>query len=576
MRWRQPRIFISYRRDDSAVHAVAVRDELIAGFGEGAVFQDVTDIDYGDRYAEIIERHIADCDVVVALIGPRWITGAGDAPRIAEAGDLVRHEIATALRLGKRVIPVLVGGAALPERRALPPDIAGLLDLNALSFTDRQLGGEGVDRLVDAIRRRRSTREVSDAIRRRIANGAGFAAAVTVLIAAWIALFDALALDTRTASVVLWLADRVAPAKPSPALQILVVDRDTERALGRPFERNPATRRDHAELIDRLARAGARMVAFDIYLPVASDADAALAAAIARARSAGTAVVFGANEIEGDRPRMAPAIRDAVTVWAMLCAGQRLGYAAAVPLATQPAGGATQARAIGLALAAVHPGRARIATDSRKVIVASAMDGSIREYRYTETEALAPGQPCWAGAPGDIVATALHRGTSREALNGAAHRAKYEQALSMDAAALQRRYAGKTVLVGLAMPQADLFAAFGAAPRHGIELHADAASALLQDAIVRPLAAGADFAFMLAYALVGGRLAIASPGGALHRWRRPLFAALAAGHLALAVAACIVASLLLNAVYHLAALALGAFAAARLAPRARGAVGALR
>ena len=98
---QQPQIFISYRRDDAAGYARAVNDELVRGFGAERVFIDVDDINAGQPFSEIIQRSVGDSAVLLALIGKRWQGERdGAAPRIFEAGDLVRQEVAAGLGQG--------------------------------------------------------------------------------------------------------------------------------------------------------------------------------------------------------------------------------------------------------------------------------------------------------------------------------------------------------------------------------------------------------------------------------------------------------------------------------------------
>ena len=110
---QQPQIFISYRRDDAAGYARAVNDELVRCFGAERVFIDVDDINAGQPFSEIIQRSVGDSAVLLALIGKRWRGERdGAAPRIFEAGDFVRQEVAAGLTKGLRVIPVLLDGVA--------------------------------------------------------------------------------------------------------------------------------------------------------------------------------------------------------------------------------------------------------------------------------------------------------------------------------------------------------------------------------------------------------------------------------------------------------------------------------
>ena len=572
MRWRQPKIFISYRRDDSAVRAHSLNAELITAFGEQQVFFDVKVIHYGDPFAPELERNLKACDVVVAVIGPQWQTlaAADGRPRILSPHDYVRHEIATALSTGKRVIPVLVEGARMPDKSSLPEDIAALAEINALTFSDRQLG-EDAQRLVEAI----SPPPTPLAIwLKSLARLAGLAAGLVMLSAAWLGVFDFLALDTKTASFTLWLADTVAPVRPSSRLQMIVIDADTERVLGKSFRRNPGARRDHADLIRALAQAGATTVAFDIFITSPSAAaDAELVSAINAARALKTAVVFGVSGFNGEGPDMVPALRAAVSAWAILCVGERLGYASTVPLASQPGlpaksseeSSETQVQAVGLALAAAAPGRAKFAEGARKVIVSG--ESGITEFSYSEIERISGPQKCQAGRAGDAVASALYRMPTLAALNSPERRLKYETVRTLRADALRQRFQGKTALVGLEMPGEDAFEVFhgwNSEERHGLELHAGATSALLGDGIVQPLGWWGAFILMTALGLFGGRLALWKPAGRLWPGRAALLATVA-GCVAVAVALCLSQALLVNLTYPVGALLIGFWSAGKLA-----------
>lgn len=124
------RIFISYRRDDVAGDARGIRDGLAARFGRGNVFMDVDDLLVGQRFDEELARALDACDVLIAVIGPRWMellrakTASGER-------DYVREEIAEALRRRIVVIPVRVGREdqmpALPRPAELPEDLRDLV-----------------------------------------------------------------------------------------------------------------------------------------------------------------------------------------------------------------------------------------------------------------------------------------------------------------------------------------------------------------------------------------------------------------------------------------------------------------
>jgi hypothetical protein len=87
----------------------------------------VTAIAPGQDFTAAIDRALDDSDAVLAVIGPGWLTAATPqgAPRLFEAGDYVRLELARALNRNLRVVPVLVGGASLPAVADLPDELQG-------------------------------------------------------------------------------------------------------------------------------------------------------------------------------------------------------------------------------------------------------------------------------------------------------------------------------------------------------------------------------------------------------------------------------------------------------------------
>ncbi len=122
------KIFISYRRDDSAGHAGRLYDRLESHFGQGQVFMDVDAIEPGLDFVQVVQQAINSCDGFIAVIGRYWLQATDDAGarRLDDPEDLVKLEIATALERGIRVIPVLVQGAQMPRATDLPDDLRGL------------------------------------------------------------------------------------------------------------------------------------------------------------------------------------------------------------------------------------------------------------------------------------------------------------------------------------------------------------------------------------------------------------------------------------------------------------------
>jgi WD40 repeat protein len=147
-------VFISYRRQESRHLAGRLYDRLVVHFGNGRVFMDVDDIQPGVDFAEAINRALSTCKVLLAVIGPHWLTATDEdgRRRLDDPDDLVCLEIATALDRGIRVIPILIDGAAMPHRQELPDRLAGLARRNAFSLRHESFSSD-FDRLLPEIER---------------------------------------------------------------------------------------------------------------------------------------------------------------------------------------------------------------------------------------------------------------------------------------------------------------------------------------------------------------------------------------------------------------------------------------
>jgi Ca-activated chloride channel family protein len=121
-------VFINYRSEDSDTAAALIDRELSERFGSDQVFLASRSIPPGTDFHEELLRRLRSCSVLLVVIGQRWLTltDTTGQRRIDHPTDWVRREIAEALRLKLRVIPVLIGEATLPAEADLPADIAGL------------------------------------------------------------------------------------------------------------------------------------------------------------------------------------------------------------------------------------------------------------------------------------------------------------------------------------------------------------------------------------------------------------------------------------------------------------------
>jgi ribosomal protein L7/L12 len=137
------KIFICYRRDDSAGHTGRVHDRLEREFGRDLLVMDVDAIPLGMNFAKFLRDEVAKCGVLLAVMGPRWLDMRDEdgSRRVDNPTDFVRIEIATALQRDIPVIPILLDGARVPKADQLPEDLGELalrngLDVRHASFHD--------------------------------------------------------------------------------------------------------------------------------------------------------------------------------------------------------------------------------------------------------------------------------------------------------------------------------------------------------------------------------------------------------------------------------------------------------
>jgi hypothetical protein len=116
-----PKIFISYRTSDESFAAVHLDDHLCARFGAENIFRDSRAIPPGKDFERELWDALEVCRLLIVVVGRGWVTD-----RLHSPDDYVRREIAFALKRNIDAMPVLVGGAPLPDPSDLPEDIRAL------------------------------------------------------------------------------------------------------------------------------------------------------------------------------------------------------------------------------------------------------------------------------------------------------------------------------------------------------------------------------------------------------------------------------------------------------------------
>jgi hypothetical protein len=121
-------VFLSYRRDDSLDATHRLYETLSDRLGAGVVLMDLDGIPPGADFQHFINAAVSGCQIFLVIIGNHWANALDEqgSRRLDQPNDFVRLEIRIALQLNKRVIPVLVGRAAMPTEDMLPVDIRAL------------------------------------------------------------------------------------------------------------------------------------------------------------------------------------------------------------------------------------------------------------------------------------------------------------------------------------------------------------------------------------------------------------------------------------------------------------------
>src|SRR5215831_14998146 len=143
------KVFLSYRREDSAAYAGRVQDRLAQEFGRDLLFMDVDTIPLGVNFATVLQNEVAKCEVLLAVIGANWLDMRDDAGsrRLDDPHDFVRIEIRAALQRNIPVIPILLDGAKVPKANQLPEDLKELSMRNGLDVRHSSFHSD-LDKLV--------------------------------------------------------------------------------------------------------------------------------------------------------------------------------------------------------------------------------------------------------------------------------------------------------------------------------------------------------------------------------------------------------------------------------------------
>jgi hypothetical protein len=148
------RVFMSYRWKDEPALGDRIYGALAEQFGHDYVFRDKNSIEQGSDYIEAIEQWLPIAEVVLILIGPRWLE---TARRETPETDNVFKEIRWALQHDKTILSVQLGGRdRIPKASELPEEIQEICRINATTVrNDPDFEGD-MSELIKTIRELRT------------------------------------------------------------------------------------------------------------------------------------------------------------------------------------------------------------------------------------------------------------------------------------------------------------------------------------------------------------------------------------------------------------------------------------
>jgi len=148
------RVFVNHRADDGDQLALLIERDLSHRFGRQHLFLSSRSVLAGDDFDRVIRKRVRRCDVLVAVIGPDWLTisDLGDPKRRAvdNPADWPRREIVEAYANDVLVIPLLIGEVSRPTENDLPVELGFLARVQSLRFHLDDVG-RSLDQLAERL-----------------------------------------------------------------------------------------------------------------------------------------------------------------------------------------------------------------------------------------------------------------------------------------------------------------------------------------------------------------------------------------------------------------------------------------
>lgn len=346
---------------------------------------------------------------------------------------------------------------------------------------------------------------------RRIVVIVAAAASLLIFLFFWIRLFDFLPPAFRIESYAVWLAGAWSSRQSGGSVVVVAITDQTEQALGKPFGRD--WRREHALVLDRLTKAGAKVIAFDLYFEEPSAQDREFVSAVEDARRRGATVIAGFRRLDGGTPNLPPSFKRAGVKPGLLCIGKKWGLSQTAPLLVLP-----QSRpalfSLALEASAAFQGREVVfdrglqeidlLDPATRQIVDRAVVSSIEQVKWEQAGCPAIGKQ-------DRVASLIIDPAFVAGFDPAQAKYAYEAIFKASDRTLADRFENKLVLIGVERNDERFPVVHGwtAVERYGVELHAIAIDSLLAKRSIKLLEGWGQFFALMGMGLSGGLLNLA-------------------------------------------------------------------
>jgi TolA-binding protein len=156
------KIFISYRRSDSADATGRIYDRLIRHFSRSQIFKDVDNIPAATNYKAVIMDSMRASNILLLIIGRDWVSSKDEKgnTRLLLPEDPIRFEIEHAISQGLTIFPVLVENAKMPDKDDLPESIQSISFQNAVPVRPDPDFDNDIKKLVEALEEIQSGKSV--------------------------------------------------------------------------------------------------------------------------------------------------------------------------------------------------------------------------------------------------------------------------------------------------------------------------------------------------------------------------------------------------------------------------------